>query len=208
MSASATNKGELTRSTIIEVAHDLFITQGYNATSMRQIAQKAGIALGGIYNHFSGKEDIFRAVFLENHPYLEMIPALESAQGDTVEEFVRNAADQMMASITRRPDFLNLMFIELVEFKSIHAQEVFTETLPQGIGIVERLVNAEGNIRPIPTQMLIRTFIGLFFSYYLADSIFKNVAPIEFQEKAMDYYVDIFLHGILEPRQINRAEES
>jgi AcrR family transcriptional regulator len=198
MSTATTTKGEVTRSAIIEAAHDLFITQGFTATSMRQIAQKADIAVGGIYNHFSGKEDIFKAVFLENHPYLEMIPAIESAPGDTVEEFVRNAADQMMASIARRPDFLNLMFIELVEFKSAHVQAVFKETFPRGIGIVQRLANAEGNIRPIPTPMLIRTFIGLFFSYYLAESIFENVAPIEFQENAMDYYVDIFLHGILE----------
>jgi AcrR family transcriptional regulator len=198
MSASATTKGELTRSVILEAAHNLFITQGYTATSMRQIAQKAGIALGGIYNHFSGKEDIFKAVFLKNHPYLEMIPAIESAPGDTVEEFVRNAANQIMASIARRPDFLNLMFIELVEFKSAHIQEVFIETLPRGIGIIERLANAEGNIRPIPAKMLIRTFIGLFFSYYLVESIFRNVTPVEFQENAMDHYVDVFLHGILE----------
>jgi len=198
MSAAITTKGEVTRSAIIEAAHELFITQGYNGTSMRQIAQKAGIAVGGIYNHFSGKEDIFKAVFLENHPYLEMIPAIESAPGDTVEEFVRNAADQMMASIAGRPDFLNLMFIEMVEFKSSHVQEIFMETFPRGIGIVERLVNAEGNIRPIPAPMLVRTFVSLFFSYYLAESIFENVAPVEFQENAMDYYVDIFLHGILE----------
>jgi hypothetical protein len=45
--------------------------------------------------------------------------------------------------------------------------------------------------------MLIRTFIGLFFSYYLAESIFGQVAPPEFREDAMDYYVDVFLHGIL-----------
>ena len=198
MSAAITTKGENTRASITEAAHDLFITQGYNATSMRQIAKKAGIALGGIYNHFAGKEDIFKAVFLENHPYLEMIPAIESASGETVEEFVRNAADQMMASIAGRPDFLNLMFIEMVEFKSAHVQEIFLETFPRGIGIVERLASAEGNIRPIPAPMLIRTFIGLFFSYYLAESIFENVAPTEFQENAMDYYVDIFLHGILE----------
>ena len=198
MSAAITTKGENTRASITEAAHDLFITQGYNATSMRQIAKKAGIALGGIYNHFAGKEDIFKAVFLENHPYLEMIPAIESASGETVEEFVRNAADQMMTSIAGRPDFLNLMFIEMVEFKSAHVQEIFLETFPRGIGIVERLASAEGNIRPIPAPMLIRTFIGLFFSYYLAESIFENVAPTEFQENAMDYYVDIFLHGILE----------
>jgi len=203
MSASATTKGELTCSAITEAAHELFITQGYNATSMRQIAKKAGIALGGIYNHFSGKEDIFKAVFLENHPVLEMIPAIESASGDTVEEFVRNAADQMMAAIARRPHFLNLMFIEMVEFKSAHVQEVFMENLPRGVGIVDRLINAEGNIRSIPAPMLIRTFISLFFSYHLAESIFESVAPVEFQANAMDYYVDIFLHGILEPGQGN-----
>jgi AcrR family transcriptional regulator len=202
MSASATTKGELTRSAIIEAAHELFITQGYNATSMRKIAQQAGIALGGIYNHFASKEEIFEVVFIEYHPYLEMIPAIESAQGETIKEFVRNAANQMMAAMQSRPDFLNLMFIEIVEFKSVHAQEVFTETLPRGIGIVERIANAEGNLRPIPAPMLIRTFIGLFFSYYLAETIFGKFAPPEFQKDAMDYYVDIFLHGILEPGDV------
>lgn len=198
MSAATTTKGELTRTTIIEAAHDLFITQGYNATSMRKIAQKAGIALGGIYNHFASKEEIFEAVFIENHPYLEVIPAIENAQGDTIEEFVRDAARQMMSSMQNRPGFLNLMFIEIVEFNSIHAQEIFAETLPRGIGIVDRITNTKGNLRPIPAPMLMRTFIGLFFSYYLTESIFGNIAPPEFQKDAMDYYVDVFLHGILE----------
>ena len=196
--SAATTKGELTRTTIIDAAHDLFITQGYNATSMRKIAQQAGLALGGIYNHFSSKEEIFEAVFIENHPYLEVIPAIENAQGDTIEEFVRDAARQMMSSMQNRPGFLNLMFIEIVEFKSIHAQEIFAETLPRGIGIVDRITSAEGNLRPIPAPMLMRTFIGLFFSYYLTESIFGNIAPPEFQKDAMDYYVDVFLHGILE----------
>jgi AcrR family transcriptional regulator len=198
MSAATTTKGELTRAAIVDAAHDLFISHGYNATSMRVIAQKADIALGGIYNHFASKEEIFKAVFIENHPYLEMIPAIESAQGDTIEAFVRSAAQQMMAAIERRPDFLNLMFIEIVEFKSIHVQDVFAETLPRGINIVEQILSRKGNLRPIPAPMLIRTFVGLFFSYYLSESIFRNVASTEFQQNAMEHYVDIFLHGILE----------
>ncbi|MCJ7701247.1 MAG: TetR/AcrR family transcriptional regulator, partial [Anaerolineales bacterium] len=83
MPRSTTQKGENTRALILQTAHDLFITQGYHGTSMRQIARQAGLALGGIYNHFSAKEDIFEAVFVENHPYLEMIPAIENAQGET-----------------------------------------------------------------------------------------------------------------------------
>jgi AcrR family transcriptional regulator len=198
MSAAITTKGELTRKAIIEAAHELFITQGYTATSMRVIAQKAEIALGGIYNHFASKEKIFEAVFIAYHPYLEMIPAIETAQGDTIEEFVRNAAERTLDAMQRQPDFLNLMFIEIVEFKSIHAMEVFNKTFPRGISVVEKLSSKEGRLRPIPPAMLIRTFISLFFAYYLAESIFGDVAPLEFQQDAMEYSLDIFLHGILE----------
>jgi AcrR family transcriptional regulator len=197
MSPSHTPKGELTRAVILQAAHSLFITQGYHGTSMRQIAKKAGVALGGIYNHFSSKEGIFQAVFIENHPYLEMIPAIESAQGDTIEEFVRDAANQMMKAIYRRPDFLNLMFIEIVEFKSTHVHKLFKTNYPRGIQIVQRMRGAKGNLREIPAPMLIRAFISLFFSYYLADVVIGEIAPSGFKENAMEYYVDIFLHGIL-----------
>lgn len=197
MGTEELTKGELTRTEIVNAAHELFITQGYHGTSMRQIAQKAGIALSGIYNHFPSKENIFQAVFIENHPYLEMIPSLEAAQGKTVEEFVRNAATQMMDVMYKRPDFLNLMFIEIVEFKGAHAPKIFSTTFPRGMTIVQRMIQAEGNLREIPHQMLIRTFISLFFSYYLSDVIIGEAAPKEFRENAMDYYVDIFLHGVL-----------
>ena len=62
MSHPVTEKGELTRSAIVEAAHQLFTTQGYHGTSMRQIANNAGIALGGIYNHFANKEILYCAV--------------------------------------------------------------------------------------------------------------------------------------------------
>ncbi len=196
--ATTTSKGELTRSAIVEVAHELFITQGYHGTSMRQIAKDAGIALGGIYNHFASKEDVFRTVFLENHPYLEMLPAIESAHGDSIEELVRDAANQMLAAIYRKPDILNLMFIEIVEFKSAHTHELFKTTFPRGMQIVQRMAEAEGSLRTIPPPMLIRAFVGLFFSYHLAEIIIGEAAPPEFRDNAMDYYVDILLHGILE----------
>ncbi|MBN2500571.1 MAG: TetR/AcrR family transcriptional regulator [Anaerolineales bacterium] len=198
MSDPTPTKGEQTRTDITAAAHDLFITQGYHGTSMRQIAQQAGIALGGIYNHFNSKEDIFEAVFIENHPFLEMLPAIEAAQGETVEALVRDAADLMVATMRRRTDFLNLMFIEIVEFKSVHANQLFQHMFPRGLGIVQRFATVEGQLRPIPAPMLVRAFIGLFFSYQLAEIIFGTSAPPDFSENAMQHYVDIFLHGILE----------
>ena len=42
-----------------------------------------------------------------------------------------------------------------------------------------------------------RTFLGLFFAYYLTEIVFAPQAPPEYRENAKDYFVDIFLRGIL-----------
>jgi AcrR family transcriptional regulator len=192
------SRGERTRQAIIQAAHRLFVQQGYHGTSMRQIAKKAQIALGGLYNHFDGKEDVFHAVYLEYHPYKETLPAILAAEGETIEAFVRDAIGRMIAALEDRPEFMNLMFIELVEFNSVHAHELFARLLPQTEPMIQRLVatNRE-RLRPIPFLMLYRMFFGLFFAYYLTELILAREAPPEFRENAVDHFVDAFLYGIL-----------
>jgi AcrR family transcriptional regulator len=187
-----------TEQAILDAAYDLFTRQGYHGTSMRQLAEQAGIALGGIYNHFSSKEELFRNVFLNNHPFLEMIPAIQEARGESIEELVRHSAELMLDAINRKPGFINLTFVEIVEFKSIHIHEMFLSAFPKGLRIVEKISHANGKLRDIPAPMMLRSFIGLFFSYYLADIILRDTAPPEFHLNAMQHQVDIFLHGILE----------
>src|SRR5512139_1800471 len=118
-------KGERTRAALIEASYNLFLSRGYHGTSMRDIADEAGLALGGIYNHFATKEDIFVAILMERHPFIEVIPALQAAQGDTIEELVRDAAQRLIAALNDKPDFLNLIFIELVEFEGRHVPQLF-----------------------------------------------------------------------------------
>ena len=44
---------------ILDSALDSFLESGYRSASMQQIAEKAGIATGNIYNYFKSKEEIF-----------------------------------------------------------------------------------------------------------------------------------------------------
>jgi AcrR family transcriptional regulator len=198
MTVSSPTRGEQTRSDILQAAHDLFTRQGYHGTSMRQIAQQAGLALGGLYNHFSSKEQVFEAVFLAFHPYHQVLPLIAAAQGTNLEELVQDAIRRMVQAVQGHPDFMNLMFIELVEFKSAHARQLFTTLFPQGMQILQHLVGSyPEQIRPIPSPILVRTFLGLFFGYYLTETALAPAAPPEFRANAMQYFVDIYLHGIL-----------
>ena len=50
------------RSQILEAARKLFVENGYVATKMSDIADTAGLSKGGVYFHFSSKEDVFAAL--------------------------------------------------------------------------------------------------------------------------------------------------
>jgi len=190
-------RGERTRVEIVEAAYCLFLEQGYHGTSMRQIAQEAGISVGGIYNHFSSKEEIYLAVLRDHHPYHEVLPAMNAAEGESLEAFVRDAAMRMVAMLDRRKDFLNVMFIELVEFNGQHISYLFDLIYPQLIAFSGRFMQDQDRLRPVPTPVLVRAFIGLFFSYIITDLLIGTQMPQEMQVNALDHFIDIYLHGIL-----------
>lgn len=52
-----------TRDLLIGVARERFTLQGYAATSIEDITQRAGVAKGALYHHFNGKDALFRAVY-------------------------------------------------------------------------------------------------------------------------------------------------
>jgi AcrR family transcriptional regulator len=55
-------QAEQTKRAVLQAAHDLFVTQGWAATGMREVAATAGVALETVYSHFSSKRGLLRAV--------------------------------------------------------------------------------------------------------------------------------------------------
>ncbi len=196
-SGTTESKGDRTRAALIEAAYQLFNSKGYHGTSMRNIADAAGLALGGIYNHFSGKEDIFVAMLLERHPFFEIVPELQAAQGETVEALVRDAARRMIARLEAQPLFLNLVFIEVVEFKRKHVAQMFDSFFPGMLDFAERLQQLDGLRADLPLPIILRSFVGLFFSYVITDMLIGSQLPAAAKTNSFDYFVDVYLHGIL-----------
>jgi AcrR family transcriptional regulator len=61
----ATARAEDTRRRIYEAAMEMFREKGFEATTMRDIAAKAGVALGGAYYYYSSKDAIVLAFYSE-----------------------------------------------------------------------------------------------------------------------------------------------
>jgi AcrR family transcriptional regulator len=191
-------KGERTRAALIEAGYQLFLSRGYHGTSMRDIARAAGIALGGIYNYFDAKEDIFLAMMAERHPFMNIVPALQSASGETVEDLISDAAARMIAALGQSRDTIGLILIEQVEFDGKHISQMIKQYYPGLKEFVERLNQVRGPLRPIPQPVLLRAFIGLFFSYYMTERLIVERQPPQHpHHDDFAYFVKIFLHGVL-----------
>jgi len=202
MNKEKMTKGEVTRLAIEEAALELFMEQGYHATSMRQIADKVGLALGGIYNHFSSKDEIFEGVIIDKHPYRTILPAILSAEGENLDEFFRTAFHIIITELGERPEFVNLMLIELVEFKGKHGSVMLREILPKILPVFEKVIKSRKNLRVTNTAVLMRSFIGMVVSYLITQMIISNsVMSKLLPSNAEDAYVDIFLHGILKEQK-------
>jgi AcrR family transcriptional regulator len=191
MSPKVTRNGEATYAKLIDASYKLFVTQGYHGTSMRAIAEQAGITAGSIYNHFADKEQIFNAVLATYHPVARVFPHLHDAQGQTVEALLHDAALRLVGEINTNPGLLGLLSIEIVEFNARHISQVTAELLPLVEDFIQKLYGAEGELRPIPPLVLFTSFIGIVVAYTLA-----RMTPAA-EQISLDDFLEVFLRGVL-----------
>ena len=195
-----TTRGEVTRTKLLQVAHGLFLENGFHGTSMRDIADAAGIAVGGIYNHFSDKEAIFAAVLDAYHPYHVILPALEAIEAETVEDFMREASRRLYEGVTgAKAQLLPILFIELVEFQGRHLKQLMERLMPTLLNFIQGFSQRRGQLRPIPPPVMFRTYMGMLAGYFLSEMLLRDT-PL-FSQAGVDWFngmVDIYLHGILE----------
>lgn len=99
----------LTRRRLLDSAEAVFARSGFYGASVDELAREAGATTGALYSNFAGKEDLFLALFEERiatdvGDYSQIV-----AEGATVEQQARGAADHWMEILRERPDYFPLL---------------------------------------------------------------------------------------------------
>jgi AcrR family transcriptional regulator len=95
-----------TRDRILAVATELFSEQGYDATSLRQIADRLGFTKAALYYHFQSKEQILAALLEPADELLtEFVSRLESAEG------IEGWAEALSWVIDQMSDYMDLFLL-------------------------------------------------------------------------------------------------
>jgi AcrR family transcriptional regulator len=78
---SRTERREKTRHDLLNAAEMCFITRGFHATSVDEVAERAGYTKGAVYSNFASKEDLFFGVYQGrvDHVLTDVVPGLREA---------------------------------------------------------------------------------------------------------------------------------
>ncbi len=97
MSPKTTAKSEETRSRILAAALHVFRERGFDAATMREVAAKAGVAVGAAYYYFDSKDALVMAFYAQTQD--EIGPALEEIlrNSRTLEQRLRGIIGQKLA---------------------------------------------------------------------------------------------------------------
>jgi AcrR family transcriptional regulator len=93
--------GKSTRDRILDVALDLFAEEGYDQTSLRQIADRMGFTKAALYYHFPSKTDMLMALHLRMHGLIDEPMALlgdDRVSTQQWEAFLNAFIDKMLSN--------------------------------------------------------------------------------------------------------------
>jgi AcrR family transcriptional regulator len=129
-----------TRARILEVARRRFTEQGYEGTSLREIADDLGVTKAALYYHFQSKDEIMVALL---EPFtaliLEFRQRLESADGL---EAWADALTHVIEQIPQHAELFTLVVNNRASIAALRALEQFAEHMEMH-NFVERVIRAK-----------------------------------------------------------------
>lgn len=166
------------RNQILDGALKLFAHRGYGATSVRDIAEAAGVSKGNVYHHFPDKETIFRALLDQYFDAMSTpdFPFNKALATGTFPENLENLGRAARETVREYRDYVALIYVDVVEFDGSHVRKFYAEmatrfdAFMKSHGIEDELQERlQEGLSPISAVMLATR---IFYNYFSIEIIF------------------------------------
>ena len=162
-------KSERSRKLVLDAALRLFSTRGFRATSVRDIAEAAGVSTGNLYHHFPDKEAIFRTL-LDDYQEMaasDQFPLYRVIKSGGFPDNLEDIGFAARDSVKQYRRYMLLVFVDVIEFDGTHIREFYKSLANRFQEIVEEHPSVKARVRPnvspsAAMQLVARTFISYF----------------------------------------------
>lgn len=175
---------------ILQAAKLLFLENGFSATSMDQIRERAGVSKQTIYTYYSGKEELLFDVIahqlflLSDDAFSEVLNDLSFSTPEEAEKSMIVFSKKMLNHFMQA-DYLRMA--RMVVSEIVHYPELgkmFREAVPlRGLRNVEKLLekaNQASFITVTNTEIAARAYIGGLLTFIFIDGVLTADETIDF----------------------------
>ncbi|HET6669346.1 MAG TPA: TetR/AcrR family transcriptional regulator [Pyrinomonadaceae bacterium] len=200
---------------IEDAAKQLFIRQGFHATSMRNIAARAGTSLGNLYNYYPTKEAILGSIISK---YQQVVDDRLRSMFDEIEDplnpdDLKRFARLVKQMVNEHHEFWLLMYIDVLEFENQHFRKMF-ENLAQKLR--HRFAKPFAELRRsgalhdgVDPAIGFTAAYMQFFNYFIVEKLFGGNLHLGISdEEAINSLTDIYSRGILRSKNQRSSEQA
>ena len=198
-----TTRSRVSVAKVLEVSLRLFSSQGFGATSMRQIATESGHSVGNLYHHFANKEEIFQRL-IEQYWEKVLDPALELNRIFARADFPDDL-EEMAVAIAEVVDefapYILLIYVDVIEFSGQHIRSFYESMAGRfeaAYGERLRARQAAGEFGDVDPMVAVMVATRWFFYFYTVEKCFG--APTHFgmsPDQAVREFIRLFRYGLL-----------
>ena len=171
---------------IENIALELFALKGYHATSISQIAEKAEISKGLLYNYFDSKEHLLDAIIMKVYDELIKIIKMNTtlAADKQIEQIIIQTTEHLKKNVTFWRLYLFLVHQSDVQKK---LNELYKKMRDNYLNFVAKLFEDIGSQNPEMDAMMLGTmFDGIGLNYVTVPEDY----PID---EMTDYLIEVFV---------------
>jgi AcrR family transcriptional regulator len=152
-------RSEATTAALVEAGRELFAQDGYAATSLDAVVERAGVTKGALYHHFGGKRELFAAVFEAEQDRL-IAAELEAYEGEHDPWRAFEAGCVAFVEACQEPGAQRIFLLDApVALGWERIRELEAGAMAMMITGIQRAID-EGRLEPRPVRPLAHLLFG------------------------------------------------
>lgn len=152
---------------IMEAALEVFAESGFHQASIAQVAKRAEISKGLIYNYFASKEDLLKAVLLQGIEGLKVSTGEQEDQMNTPEE-LRLFIEGGLQTMQEESHYYQLYFSILMQPAAYHIiKDNYHEIMGDLLAQVTQYFKKQGDPHPEEKAVILAALLDGVGIHYL-----------------------------------------
>jgi AcrR family transcriptional regulator len=182
----APGRGARTAARILDAAEELFAERGYAGTTLRDVADRVGLRIPSLYNHFASKDALYAAVLARGiGPVVELLSALAEAP-EAERNDPRRVVEPVMRLLAERPHLPRLVLHETLAGGE-RLTPMLREWMTPAFARAQQLVEDRGGAGLAPEQasLLVLAMYHVVLGFFASAPLYRALTGTELLAEPM-----------------------